>query len=272
MAPPISTAAMRAEVTVGDEAAGDRQQVHGHRVVAVDACRFDRRQPEAARRHRRDDEQRQQRAHAVVGEALPQLGEEQRREAARLPANDRVPRRPGAAGRVLPSFCLPRCICSWFSDSPAKGRSAPSNFTARQLFGAQAGWSTACLVDRADGRGVSWDFSDRLGSQALRKTLRKELCRMKSKSVPAGAGAFVARLPCLGSVARDWLHNPSPNATARPLPNAATLAVPFVNYGTRAQVRIIRPDGRLRARTRITGCAVTATGAGPPVKGSARRR
>ena len=27
------------------------------------------------------------------------------------------------------------------------------------------------------------------------------------------------------------------------LPHAATLAVPFVNYGMRAQVRIIRPDG-----------------------------
>jgi hypothetical protein len=65
---------------------------------------------------------------------------------------------------------------------------------------------------------------------------------MKSNSVPASAGVFV--LSCLASsaVARDWLQNPSPPA-APPLPNVATLAVPFVNYGLRAQVRIIRPDG-----------------------------
>ena len=65
---------------------------------------------------------------------------------------------------------------------------------------------------------------------------------MKSNSVPACAGAFV--LSCLASsaVARDWLQNPSPSA-ALPLPSVATLAVPFVNYGMRAQVRIIRPDG-----------------------------
>jgi hypothetical protein len=65
---------------------------------------------------------------------------------------------------------------------------------------------------------------------------------MKSNSVPARAGALV--LSCLASsaVARDWLQNPSPPA-ALPLPNVATLAVPFVNYGMRAQVRIIRPDG-----------------------------
>ena len=65
---------------------------------------------------------------------------------------------------------------------------------------------------------------------------------MKSNSVPVSAGALV--LSCLASsaMARDWLHNPSSPA-APPLPSVATLAVPFVNYGTRAQVRIIRPDG-----------------------------
>ena len=65
---------------------------------------------------------------------------------------------------------------------------------------------------------------------------------MKSNSVPACAGTLV--LSCLASsaVARDWLQNPSPPA-ALPLPNVATLAAPFVNYGMRAQVRIIRPDG-----------------------------
>ena len=47
-----------------------------------------------------------------------------------------------------------------------------------------------------------------------------------------------------------WLatgcHNPSANADPWSLPHAATLAVPFVNYGMRAQVRIIRPGRRLR--------------------------
>ena len=77
------------EVTVGDEAAGDRQHVDGHRVVAVDACRFHRAEAEPAARDRGDDEQRQQGAHAVVGEALPHLGEEERRESQRLPGEAR---------------------------------------------------------------------------------------------------------------------------------------------------------------------------------------
>ena len=65
---------------------------------------------------------------------------------------------------------------------------------------------------------------------------------MKSNSVPASAGAFVLSVLASSAVARDWLQNPSAS-TAPPLPNVATLAVPFVNYGMRAQVRIIRPDG-----------------------------
>ena len=65
---------------------------------------------------------------------------------------------------------------------------------------------------------------------------------MKSYSVPACAGTFGVICLASSAVARDWLHNPSPPA-ALPLPSVATLAVPFVNYGLRAQVRIIRPDG-----------------------------
>jgi hypothetical protein len=63
---------------------------------------------------------------------------------------------------------------------------------------------------------------------------------MKTKTISAVAAAFV---PCVASsaMARDWLHNPDANAPLA-LPSAATLA-PYVNYGTRAQVRIIRPDG-----------------------------
>jgi len=65
---------------------------------------------------------------------------------------------------------------------------------------------------------------------------------MKSNSVPASAGALV--LSCLASsaVARDWLHDPILPAPL-PLPQAAQIAAPYVNYGMRAQVRIIRPDG-----------------------------
>jgi hypothetical protein len=65
---------------------------------------------------------------------------------------------------------------------------------------------------------------------------------MKSNSVPACAGAFGVICLASSAVARDWLHTPGASA-ALPLPNVATLAAPFVNYGLRANVRIIRPDG-----------------------------
>ena len=103
IAPPIEHGAMGAEVAVGDEAAGDRQHVDGHRVVAVDARRIDRGEAEPAAGDRGDDEQRQQRAHAVVGEALPQLGEEQgRKPAADGPARPAWPR--AAAGAAISVF------------------------------------------------------------------------------------------------------------------------------------------------------------------------
>ena len=76
--------------------------------------------PEAARRHRGDDEQRQQRAHAVVGKALPQLGEEQRREAARLACKNSRARRIGAPGGYgHRSYFAPR-VCFWFSNIPRR--------------------------------------------------------------------------------------------------------------------------------------------------------
>ena len=65
---------------------------------------------------------------------------------------------------------------------------------------------------------------------------------MKSNSVPASAGALVLSCLAWSAVARDWLHDQSLPAPL-PLPHAAQLAVPYVNYGMRAQVRIIRPDG-----------------------------
>ena len=95
--------AVGAEIAVGNEAARDRQHVYGHRVVAVDARGVERGKAQSAGRHRRDDEQREQRAHAVIGEALPQLGEEQRREPARMAAECRAvcgAQALGAVGRM----------------------------------------------------------------------------------------------------------------------------------------------------------------------------
>ena len=77
--------AVGAEEAIGQEAAGNRQHVYGHRVVAVDARCFRGAEAQATFRWRGDDEQHQQRAHAVVGEALPHLGEEERRKSQRLP-------------------------------------------------------------------------------------------------------------------------------------------------------------------------------------------
>ncbi len=128
---------VRAEIAIGNVAAGNRQQVDGHRVVAVDARRLDGRQPKAARRHRRDDEQRQQRAHAVVGEALPQLRKEQRRQATRLPGKQRVSRRAAASRFELPSRRLPR-ICSWLATF-RDGRLSAKRFYHPQRIRAQAG-------------------------------------------------------------------------------------------------------------------------------------
>ena len=65
---------------------------------------------------------------------------------------------------------------------------------------------------------------------------------MKSNSVPAVQEHSASSVLASSAVARDWLHNPGASR-GLPLPNVATLAVPFVNYGLRAQVRIIRPDG-----------------------------
>jgi len=69
---------------IGDPAARQARHVDHRRVEAVHGARDRRLEPEPARGDRRGHEQDQQRAHAVVTEPLPHLGEEQHRKAARM--------------------------------------------------------------------------------------------------------------------------------------------------------------------------------------------
>ena len=68
---------LRAQQPVGDPATGHRGNVDRRSVKAVDGRGRAVINAEAAMRHLVDQEQQQQRAHAVVAEALPQLGEEE---------------------------------------------------------------------------------------------------------------------------------------------------------------------------------------------------
>ena len=71
---------------VGDPPPWQSQHVDGERVQPVDRSRRGDRHAEAAvgHLHLLDHEEHEQRAHAVVAEALPHLGEKQRRQAARM--------------------------------------------------------------------------------------------------------------------------------------------------------------------------------------------
>jgi hypothetical protein len=66
---------------------------------------------------------------------------------------------------------------------------------------------------------------------------------MKTKTISAIAAVFVISCLASSATARDWLPKPDSNAHAAAVPYATRSADPYVNYGTRAQVRIIRPDG-----------------------------
>ena len=70
------------EDAVGDPAARNAEQVHRAGIDAVDCTGVLLGHAEAAARDGRAQEQRQQRPHAVVGEALEHLREEERRQAA----------------------------------------------------------------------------------------------------------------------------------------------------------------------------------------------
>ena len=76
--------ALLADQPVGDPATEQRQQVGRGDVQAVDRVRGAVVEAEAALGDGGGHEQDQDRAHAVVGEALPHLRDEQRRESARL--------------------------------------------------------------------------------------------------------------------------------------------------------------------------------------------
>ena len=82
--PPQKHRALLPDQPVRDPAAEQAQQVRTRDVHAVDRVGGAIVDAEAAVHDRRGHEQHQQRPHAVVGEALPHLREEERRQAARL--------------------------------------------------------------------------------------------------------------------------------------------------------------------------------------------
>ena len=63
------------------------------------------------------------------------------------------------------------------------------------------------------------------------------------------AVATLLALGCFGTaaLARNWLTN-EPDATSVPPSDASTLRDSSINYGTRARVRIYRPDGEYEIR------------------------
>ena len=90
-----------AQEPVGDPAAGQAHQVDQRHVDADDGRPVRVAPPDAALLDRRGQEQDQERAHPVVREALPHLGEEQGRQAARMAEEGRVLRLGRARGRDL---------------------------------------------------------------------------------------------------------------------------------------------------------------------------
>src|SRR3954454_8392459 len=81
-----------ADDAVGEPAAGNRRRVNRHRVEAVDRGRAARGESESAAGDRRDHEEDEESAHAVVAEALPHFCEEKRRETARVAEHARTVR------------------------------------------------------------------------------------------------------------------------------------------------------------------------------------
>ena len=77
----------RPDEVVGDEPAEDAQHVARHDVVAVDRGGLLLVEAEAASRHRGDHEEHQEGAHPVVGEALPEFGEEEVTQSLGVAAN-----------------------------------------------------------------------------------------------------------------------------------------------------------------------------------------
>ena len=82
--PAVPDRALLADQPVGDPAAGQRGQIDAGRIEPVDRIGIVAVEPQAAGLRRRDHRQHQDRAHAVVAEALPHLGEEQRAQRDRM--------------------------------------------------------------------------------------------------------------------------------------------------------------------------------------------
>ena len=74
----------RSDQPVRNPAAAQTHQVHHRRIESVDRAGFGIREPETAFGHAGSEIKDQDRAHAVVAEALPHLGEEQGGQAARV--------------------------------------------------------------------------------------------------------------------------------------------------------------------------------------------
>ena len=74
-----------ADQAVGNPTAGQRRQVNAGVVQAIDRRGSLVIEAEAARRHRGDQEENENRPHAIEGESFPHLGEEQRGQPARVP-------------------------------------------------------------------------------------------------------------------------------------------------------------------------------------------
>jgi len=91
-APPL------AEEAVGDPAAGQRGQVDQRRVEAVNRAGLGRVPPQPPFGHRGGHEQEQDGPPAVVTEALPQFGEEEGRQSARVTEEETGYRGPFPAG------------------------------------------------------------------------------------------------------------------------------------------------------------------------------
>ena len=80
----VKDRAALADQSVGNPSARERQRVYAERVEPVDGAGRRGVVTHPARRERRGHEENQQRPHAVVAEALPHLGEEQRGQSTRV--------------------------------------------------------------------------------------------------------------------------------------------------------------------------------------------
>ena len=96
----------RADQPIGNPAAGERHQIGSGRVQAIDGCSGFIVDAEAAGGDGGHQEQHQHGAHAVVGESLPHLREEQRGEATRVPEKGGAQLGSLDSGFALCLFCV----------------------------------------------------------------------------------------------------------------------------------------------------------------------